>query len=90
MPPPAERKKIMRYILFDTYESTENPVILNDNITHPLDAYRTAFHRMRETNGECYIMFKPYAPEDVNPIFENNLECMIYDAHIDYTEDWEE
>ena len=80
----------MRYILFDTYESAENPTILNDNITHPLDAYRIAFHRIRETDGECYIIFRPYAPEDVNPIFESNLQYMIDNAYTDYAEDWEE
>ena len=80
----------MRYVLFDTYENAEHPVILNDNITHPLDAYKTAFHRIRETDGECYIIFMPYAPEDVNPIFESNLQYMIDNAYTDYAEGWEE
>jgi hypothetical protein len=79
----------MRYILFDAYDA-ENPVILNDNITHPLHAYRTAFHRIKETDNECYILFRPYAPEDVNPNFEINLEYEIENALADYIEDWEE
>ena len=73
-----------RYVIFDVYDDIENPDILNDNVTNMVDAYMVAYRQIRDTDGECNIMFKPYSPADVNPTFEHMINCAVTDAYDEY------
>ena len=74
-----------KYTLYDYYEGDME--ILDNCVRTPEHAYKVAYHRIEQTDGECDICFIPTTPKSVDPILEKKIEKAIAAAYDDYEAD---
>lgn len=74
-----------KYTLYDYYECDME--ILDVCVRTPKHAYDVAYNRIKDTDGECDICFRPTTPASVDPILEKKIQDAISEAYDDYEAD---
>lgn len=74
-----------KYTLYDYYDCDIE--ILDNCVRTPEHAYKVAYYRIEQTDGECDICFKPTTPASVDPILEKKIQDAIAEAYDDYEAD---